>query len=444
MRRCWTLLAVLSLACGSSGTPPASPDPGSGGTISITGRERIGWDQPADSPAQLSTLRYAIYVDGERNDVADVSCGATAGASGYSCSGKLPPMTNGMHTLELVAVSSDVESVRSAPMRVSVAGSTVGSDGIEWPADAVETLAEGAALRIEKLATGIDRVVDAAFLPDGRLLIAERRGSVHVFADGSLAPEDSMPRAIVNRPDAILSMAVDPMFAQTRRVFLVEAVQAARGAVVQIVRYTELKGQLGQRAVIFQTPPGIGAAAAVLRFGADGNLYLALDGETATGQLLRLTPDGATPRDGASALPAVAGGITRLGGMAWAPSGLLWIADEQGDAGSMSAIVMSPPPVRARAATRQPVPGHLGSLEFYTADAIAGMRGDGLIASPDGYILRVHFAADDPLTIVRVDRLLEDRVGPIRVVAVGPDGAIYFCTDYALGRLLPSVPPGNH
>ena len=443
MRRCWMLLAVLSLACGSSGSPPASPDPGSGGTISITGRERIGWDQAADDPAQLSTLGYAIYVDGERRVLADVSCDPSTGSSGYACSGKLPAMTNGIHALELVSILSGVESARSAPIRVSVAGSTAGFDGTSVPSETAETLAEGTALRIEMLGTGIDRAVDAAFLPDGRLLVAERGGRVRLFANGRLAAEDSMPRAIADGPNGLLSIAVDPMFAQTRRVFMAEAAAAARGAVVQIVRYTELSGQLGQRAVIFQTPPGIGAAAAVLRFGPDGNLYLALDGETATGQLLRLTPDGATPRDGASARPAIAGGIARLRGMTWAPSGLLWIADEQADAGSMSAIAMSPAPVRARVVTRQPVQRPLGSLTFYTADLIAPMRGDALIASPDGHILRVHFASDDASRIARVDRLLEDRVGPIRVVAVSPDGAIYFCTDDSLARLLPSAEPGS-
>jgi glucose/arabinose dehydrogenase len=376
-----------------------------------------------------------MYVDNERNEVADVSCSAT-GSSGYSCSGKLPAMSNGIHTLELVSFSaSDGESARSAPMRVNVTAITVEQSAGGWSSDAVETLAEGLALRIEKLAVGIDRPVDAAFLPDGRLLIVERAAHVRVFADGALALEDSLPREVTDRPDALLSIAVDPAFDRTRGVFLVEVARAARGMVVRIARYTELRGRLGQRAIIFQAPVDNDVGAAVLRFGADGNLYLALDGETATGQLLRLTPDGRTPRDSASVLPAVAAGIIRLRGMAWAPSGLLWIAGEDANSGSMNAIAMSAPPVRARVETRQFVRDHLGPLAFYTADAIGVMRGDALVASSDGHILRVHFADREPSRIARMDRLLDDRVGPIRTVAVGADGAIYFCTDDALGRL---------
>ncbi|MBW8869044.1 MAG: PQQ-dependent sugar dehydrogenase, partial [Acidobacteria bacterium] len=50
-------------------------------------------------------------------------------------------------------------------------------------------------------------------------------------------------------------------------------------------------------------------------------------------------------------------------------------------------------------------------------------------------LLRLRFAEDDPSRVVDSERLLEDRVGPIRVLAAGPDGALYFCTDTALGRL---------
>jgi len=47
--------------------------------------------------------------------------------------------------------------------------------------------------------------------------------------------------------------------------------------------------------------------------------------------------------------------------------------------------------------------------------------------------------AEDPAKRVdevdRAERLLQNRVGPLRVVTVGPDGAIYFLTDTALGTL---------
>jgi glucose/arabinose dehydrogenase len=437
MRRWWVLVAVLSVACGSAGSPPESPGAGSGGPVSITGRERIGWDQAAADLAYLGILQYAIYVDNERGELADVACGSASGASGYSCSGRLPSMSIGAHTLELVSFLIDgLESARSPQIRVSVTGSTAEQSAAGWSADVPESLAEGVALRIEKLASGLERPVDAVFLPDGRLLIAESAGRVRIFADGTLSP-DALPQAVANKPDVLLSIAIDPAFARTRQIYILELAQTPRTTMLEIARYTELKGQLGQRAVVFQTPVTGDVATADLRFGPDNNLYVAVDGETGTGQLLRVTPSGTTPRDAAGAMPAVAGGIVRLRGMAWAPTNFLWIAAEQSDGASMNAVVMSAPPVRARVVTRQAVPGHLGPVAVYNGDAFAVMRGDALIASPVGSILRVHFDPGDPLRVQRVDRLLENRVGPVQLVSVGPDGAIYFCTADTLGRLAP-------
>ena len=84
----------------------------------------------------------------------------------------------------------------------------------------------------------------------------------------------------------------------------------------------------------------------------------------------------------------------------------------------------------------------IGSLEFYNnSDVLAEMRNDALIASAEGYILRVRFADEDATKVSRSERLLDQLVGPVRVVTVGPDGAIYFCTDTALGRLTPVKDP---
>jgi hypothetical protein len=38
---------------------------------------------------------------------------------------------------------------------------------------------------------------------------------------------------------------------------------------------------------------------------------------------------------------------------------------------------------------------------------------------------------------------LHDRVGGVRVVTAGPDGAVYFCTADALGRVVALPPEGG-
>src|SRR5688572_3948327 len=82
------LLLVLAVACGDSRPPTPSP-PGTGVGETITGRERIGWDQAAANASELATFRYAIYVDGARSELADVTCAQTATAVGFACSARL-------------------------------------------------------------------------------------------------------------------------------------------------------------------------------------------------------------------------------------------------------------------------------------------------------------------------------------------------------------------
>ena len=53
------------------------------------------------------------------------------------------------------------------------------------------------------------------------------------------------------------------------------------------------------------------------------------------------------------------------------------------------------------------------------------------------YLLRVRIDPADPLTVISTERLLADRVGGIRAVTVGADGAIYFSTSDTLTRIVP-------
>lgn len=68
--------------------------------------------------------------------------------------------------------------------------------------------------------------------------------------------------------------------------------------------------------------------------------------------------------------------------------------------------------------------------------AIPRLQNDPLIASDEGrHLLRIQFDGSDPTRVVATERLLHDRIGGVRVVASGPDGAIYVVTTSAIGRL---------
>jgi hypothetical protein len=120
-------LTVMLSSCGGSGTPPPARSNPSGTGDRITGNERLGWNQAAADAGQLARLRYAAYVDGNRVELADVSCGELIGGVS-ACSSRMPSMAPGAHTIVVVSFVVDggkvIESSRTSPIRLTLSGAT--------------------------------------------------------------------------------------------------------------------------------------------------------------------------------------------------------------------------------------------------------------------------------------------------------------------------------
>jgi glucose/arabinose dehydrogenase len=435
-----TALVVVSGCGGSKDPAPSTPVPPATG---ITGRERIGWDQPADDAAQLARLQYAIYVDGARSEMTAISCAAGTSAVIFVCSGKGPDLSSGQHSIEVAAFTSDGEGPRSSPpLVVTVNGLTTGTvpAPAEWQSEHTEKTSDGVVLRTEKILEGLEDPVDALFTPDGRLFIAERRGRVRVVQDGQLQSTDALTTALEDDGpvESLLSIAIAPDFDRTHFVFAVHASRTGSGDVFRFVRYRELRGTLAERAVLIETAgPPIADAAAVLRVASDGKFYVAVGAPGFPGTLLRISADGTMPLDQAGTAPAVAQGLQSPGGLAADPrSGIVWIADEQDGDAHLSGLAFAGRPIRAVVRARHALEGGSGSLAFYAAKVLPGFENTLLLASATGrHIERIRFAGKQLDSIEASETLLQDAVGPIRVVTVGPDGAIYFCTNQALGKI---------
>jgi glucose/arabinose dehydrogenase len=433
---------VLVSGCGGSKdpTPPSGPPAPPGG--GINGRERIGWDQSADNTAQLDGFQYAIYVDGARNVMAAVSCSAGSSATVFACSGKGPDLSVGQHTIELAAFTSDGEGPRSAPLVVTVSALTTGTAQapVEWPSEHTEKTSDGVLLRTEKVIDGLEDPVDALFAPDGRLFIAERRGRVRIAQDGQLQVPDALTTVLEDDgpAESLLSIAIAPDFERTHFVFAVHASRTGSGDVFRLVRYRELRGTLAERAVLIEgAGPPIADAAAVLRVASDGKFYVAVGAPGFPGTLMRINADGTRPQDQAGTAPAVAQGLQSPRGLAADPrSGIVWIADEQDGDAHLSGVAFAGRPIRAVVRARHPLPDGSGSLAFYAGKVLPGFENTLLLASATGrHIERIRLGGDRLDSIAASETLLQDAVGPIQVVIVGPDGAIYFCTSQALGKL---------
>lgn len=111
--------ASLAGACGSSSpTTPGSPTVGGGGSTAA----RVGWTQPAPSLAQANAYSYKSYVDTTtRVNLGSQTCRQGATNTTFDCSATLPPLSEGRHVLELIAVDGGgMESPRAAPLVVVV------------------------------------------------------------------------------------------------------------------------------------------------------------------------------------------------------------------------------------------------------------------------------------------------------------------------------------
>jgi aldose sugar dehydrogenase len=459
------LYAVALMACDKSKTPDEGEQP-------VSGSERIGWNQAAADPAEFPSYRYVIYVDGGRSDLADVSC-VPAGATQVSCSARLPMMSSGSHTIELATVRDGVESERSEPITVNGGTSVSTTAPIEsgnsstaatknanetsastkWSSNTPVVTKDGVKLRLEQISDAVVEPIDMSFLPDGRLLVAEREGRVQIVSEGRLLPQPALLKD--ETLEQLHAIAVDSQFDRTHFVYTVFTSSSGSGArTFGIARFREVSNTLADRVIVRdQIARASSTPSASLRVAADGKLFAAFDDadnsrlaedlSSANGKMLRLNPDGTTPDDQAGGSPLFSYAYRSPRGFDWHPtSQALWIADrDRPDSSRLSIVMMGDGRQRRgvpRAAYRLPQDSPASSVAFYRADASPALRNNLLMASEEGrHLLRILLDPQEPSRIVATERLLQDVIGGVRAVAVGPDGAIYLGTANAIGRLVP-------
>lgn len=451
------MLACLTLAsCGDDTPPPPSTDQ-PGGDVQISGGERLGWNQQAENAAELGSFQYAIYIDGARSELTGASCGSTAGAAGFECSAPLPGMPAGSHTIELasfIVVGSVLESARSSPLRVRMAAVTSSSS---IPVSSTVLTAEQVRLKLELIAAGLEMPSDLAFAPDGALYIAERGGTVRVLRDDVLLHEAALDlTSDVSLPEGgLLAIALDPKFAESRLVYLLYASRASgRALVFTLARFRDVRDSLGERAVLLdRIPASPRGATGALRLGPDGKLYVGLDDAangraslslaSYNGKILRLNTDATTPDDQAGFNPVFSIDHPLPKALDWQPSsGKLWVVDRvEPSSGRLTAVMAEDIKAkRATVRTRYTLPTGTGasSAAFYRGNRMPMFRDNLFIAAEAGrHLIRARFDPWNSERIVSVELLLQDQIGPVTVVGVGPDEALYICSDRALYRLAP-------
>lgn len=150
------------------------------------------------------------------------------------------------------------------------------------------------------------------FLPDARMLVTERPGRMRIVgADGVLsAPLEGVPRVHASGQGGLLDVALDPGFAENRRIYFSYPEPGKDGAGTAVARARLGTGRLEDVSVIFRQRPKVGRSSPFgsrLVLSGDGKLFVTMGDrqqreraqrlDEHLGKVARINPDGSMPGD---------------------------------------------------------------------------------------------------------------------------------------------------
>ena len=342
-------------------------------------------------------------------------------------------------------------------------------------------------IRVVTVASGLVHPWSLAFLPDGRLLIAEKSGQLRIVRDGVLAPQPLWTASAATGDDRLHAVAVHPQFATNQYVYVSYPKDGPKGNTLAVARGRLTDAALADVTEIFVADAweASGNMAGRMLFGRDGTLFLTVGDrdrlccigkedpslrmlaqklDNHVGKTLRIRDDGSVPPDNpfvgrADAKPEVYTYGHRNGyGLAFHPeTGELWQA-EIGPLGGDEVNILLPgrnhgwPLVSmgrnytgslvseqpwARPGMENPrvfwVPSiSPSSLAFYTGDKFPSWKGSLFVGALNGKQLqRISF--NQPSQAERREPLLAQLNIRVRDVLQGPDGNLYVATELASG-----------
>jgi aldose sugar dehydrogenase len=338
---------------------------------------------------------------------------------------------------------------------------------------------EQATFELVTVTSGLEHPWGMAFLPDDEILITERPGRLRIVRDGMLDPEPiaGVPPVYASGQGGLLDVALDPEFVSNRVIYLSYAAEGDGGNSTRVARARLEGGRLEDLEVIFRAEPLVNSTyhfGSRLAFDPQGHLLITVgerrDGERAqdladhNGSVIRLHPDGRVPDDnpfiGTDGIrPEIFSyGHRNPQGLAIHPeTGIPWL-HEHGARGGDEVNVVRPganygwpvitygidysgAPIGEgthKEGMAQPIHDWVPSIApsgmaFYDGEAFPEWQGDLFVGALRSELLaRLELDGEQ---VVAEERLLEDAIGRIRDVEVGPDGFLYLLTDERDGAL---------
>jgi len=297
---------------------------------------------------------------------------------------------------------------------------------------------------------------DIVFLPNGNLLIPERSGDlIEINPESGEVYRTDVQTVVHKGEGGLLGIVAHPDFARNNYLYIYTTSSLDGSSVNNVDRFNYKNGELtGRKKIVENIPGSLFHNGGRIAFGPDGLLYIATgdarnpdsaqDKDILSGKILRLGDDGSIPTDNPFGNEVYSYGHRNPQGLTWDELGRLWSTehgrttatktgldevnlikrggnygwpDSEGDtvlAGTIAPVAHSGPDVTWAPASAAYLDGSI----FF-----GGLRGETLyeaVISNESIVeIKEHFAG-----IYR----------RIRVVIVGPGGALYITTSNRDGR----------
>lgn len=388
------------------------------------------------------------------------------------------------------------------PQAVAVEDLVLGAPVEEADANAVDqatafpeqtrapSVVSSTAFDVEVIAEGLAEMWGMAFMPDGRMLVTERDGTMRIINDGKVSqPVAGLPEITRQEISGLADVILDPDFTENNRVYWTYVEARPEGNMLTVARGVLVDGptaKLDDVTVIYRQEPNLpsehGNFGARMLFDDSGALFVTLGDLASTplrpyiqqknsgiGKIIRITTDGEPAAgnpfaDEEGALPELwALGFRNPLGLTFRPgTDQIWgldVGPRGGDELNMieagknygwpvnsygteySGDVVGEGP--ASEGYEQPVyfwdpvisPS---SVTFYSGDMFPEWKGNAFVTSlSQMHLVRLVLDGDK---VIAEERLLTDPAERLRLVKQAPDGSIYVLTDGVEGKILRLVP----
>jgi len=324
-------------------------------------------------------------------------------------------------------------------------------------------------VRAEVVVAGLEVPWGIAFISDSEMLVTERPGRIRLVRNGALVPQPVATLPIADSKEGgLLGLATHPGFAANGLFYVYLTGPGSAGPENRVERWklaSDHATAVRDKVILDAIPSAEFHDGGRLRFGPDGMLYVgtgdarhpdvAQDINSPAGKILRLTPDGAIPKDNPfPEKPAFLVGIRNTQGFDWRDAETLLVTDH-GPSGELARRGHDEVSVVTRGS-------NLGWPTIYACEMRDGMASPSLSweeAAPPGgaaiyrgtkiaewkdslligtlgskHLHRVVFDAAQPTKIASHEVYFQNVHGRLREVIMGPDGDLYVTTSNCDGR----------